>query len=137
MNPSVASLMNLQKMTDALSADYSTLRHSPGRAHADSRDDALPALVSIVRRDLVGKPVDGMLLTVPVGGSRLHTLTHCREPLWLWASMYSAAADGGRQRSSVNVTANSPTPMPGPFHRTHCRPTISTSGAATRSTIAC
>ena len=30
MNPPVASLMNLQKMTDALSADYSTPRHSPG-----------------------------------------------------------------------------------------------------------
>ena len=50
---------------------------------------------------------------------------------------YSAAADRGRQRGSISVIANSLTQKSGPFHRTHGRPTISTSGAATRSTIAC
>jgi hypothetical protein len=52
------------------------------RAHANRHDDALSALAHIVRRGLVGKPVDGVVLAVPVG-SRLRGRTGrwgCRYP---------------------------------------------------------
>jgi hypothetical protein len=51
----------------------------------------------IVRRGLVGKPADDVVLALPVG-SRLRSGTRCRRPLWLQLSVHSTAIDGGRWR---------------------------------------
>ena len=81
--------------------------------------------------------VDGIVFNVHIGGLRLHGRTSrwgCGDPCTALLLMKNA---------SVVTLASllSPTPMPAPFRRTHRRvhrrrrPTISTSGAATRSTI--